>query len=73
MAAVVSLRYNPDVAAQYQRLTERDKSAMRTIGAAMRKFLHTASGVLKHHTPYQPQAACPSLWVAWGKTASWAA
>lgn len=57
MAAVVSLRYNPDIAAQYQRLTRRGKPAMSALGAAMRKLVHTAFGVLKHQTPYQPQAA----------------
>lgn len=57
MAAVVSLKYNPDIAAQYQRLTRRGKSPMSALGAAMRKLVHIAYGVLKHQIPYQPQAA----------------
>lgn len=56
IATVVSRRHNPDIAAQYQRLLHRGKLAMSAPGAAMRKLLHTAFGVLKHHTPYQPQA-----------------
>lgn len=55
MAAVVSLRYNPDIAAQYQRLTARGKSNMSALGAAMRKLMHIAFGVLKTQTPYQAQ------------------
>jgi len=57
MAAVASLKCNPDIAAQYQRLTERGKSSMSALGAAMRKLLHIAYGVLKTQTPYQPQLA----------------
>lgn len=57
MAAVVSMRYNPDIAVQYQRLTARGKSKMSALGAAMRKLLHIAFGVLKTQTPYQPQIA----------------
>jgi len=57
MAAVVSLKHNPDIAAQYRRLTERGKSSMSALGAAMRKLVHIAYGVLKHQTPYQPQGA----------------
>lgn len=53
MAAVVSLRYNPDIAAQYQRLTARGKTKMSALGAAMRKLMHIAYGVLKTQTPYQ--------------------
>jgi len=56
MAAVVSLRYNPDIASQYQRLTARGKSTMSALGAAMRKLMHIAYGVLKTQTPYQAQA-----------------
>lgn len=57
MAAVVSLKHNPDIAAQYQRLTGRGKSAMSALGAAMRKLVHIAYGVLKHQIPYQAQRA----------------
>lgn len=57
MAAVVSLRYNPDIAAQYRRLTGRGKTSMSALGAAMRKLVHIAYGVLKTQTPYQAQTA----------------
>ena len=57
MAAVVSLRYNPDIAAQYARLTGRGKTSMSALGAAMRKLMHIAYGVLKTQIPYQAQVA----------------
>ena len=55
MAAVVAIRYNPDIKAQYERLTGKGKSKMSAIGAAMRKLVHICFGVLKHQIPYQPQ------------------
>ena len=55
MAAVVAIRYNPDIKAQYERLTSKDKSKMSALGAAMRKLVHICFGVLKHQQPYQPQ------------------
>lgn len=57
MAAVVAIRYNPDIRAQYQRLLARGKSKMSALGAAMRKLVHICFGVLKHQTPYQPRCA----------------
>jgi len=57
MAAVVAIRHNPDIRAQYQRLLARGKSKMSAIGAAMRKLVHICFGVLKHQTPYQPMCA----------------
>ncbi|MFI3188879.1 MAG: IS110 family transposase, partial [Methylococcales bacterium] len=56
MAAVVAIRYNPDIKAQYERLTSKGKSKMSALGAAMRKLVHICFGVLKHQQPYQPQA-----------------
>jgi len=56
-AAVVAIRYNPDIKAQYERLTNKGKSKMSALGAAMRKLVHICFGVLKHQQPYQPQAA----------------
>jgi transposase len=56
MAAVVAIRYNPDIKAQYERLTSKGKSKMSALGAAMRKLVHICLGVLKHQQPYQPQA-----------------
>jgi transposase len=56
MAAVVAIRYNPDIKAQYERLTSKGKSKMSALGAAMRKLVHICFGVLKHQQPYQPQS-----------------
>lgn len=56
MAAVVATRHNPDIRRQYIRLLKRGKSKMSAIGAAMRKLVHICFGVLKHQTPYRPQA-----------------
>lgn len=57
MGAVVAIRHNPDIRRQYQRLTARGKSKMSALGAAMRKLLQIAYGVLKHQTAYDPQWA----------------
>ena len=56
MAAVVAIRSNPDIKAQYQRLTSNGKSKMSALGAAMRKLVQICFGVLKHQQPYQPQS-----------------
>jgi len=53
MAAVVAVRYNPDIRALYIRLLARGKSKMSAIGAAMRKLVHICYGVVKHQTPYR--------------------
>jgi len=55
MAAVVATTYNPDIKAQYLRLTRSGKSKMSALGAAMRKLVQICFGVLKHQQPYQPQ------------------
>ncbi len=55
MAAVVATRYNPDIQAQYERLTKKGKSKMSALGAAMRKLVQICFGVLKHQKPYQTQ------------------
>jgi transposase len=57
MAAVVATTYNPDIKALYQRLTNKGKSKMSALGAAMRKLVQICFGVLKHQQPYQPQVA----------------
>lgn len=57
MAAVVAIRHNPDIKAQYERLTRKGKSKMSALGAAMRKLVHICFGVLKHQKPYQPKTA----------------
>lgn len=56
MAAVVAIRYNPDIQRQYERLLANGKTKMAALGAAMRKLVHICFGVLKHQTPYLPQA-----------------
>ena len=55
MAAVVSIRHNPDIKQQYERLLRNGKAKMSAICAAMRKLVHICFGVLKHQQPYQPQ------------------
>jgi transposase len=60
MAAVVAIRYNPDVRALYQRLLAKGKAKMAALGAAMRKLVHIMFGVLKHQMPYRPQVALAS-------------
>jgi transposase len=55
MAAVVATTFNPDIKAQYERLTNKGKSKMSALGAAMRKLVQICFGVLKHQQPYQPQ------------------
>lgn len=55
MAAIVAVRYNPDVKALYERLLAKGKSKMSALGAAMRKLVHICFGVLKHRTPYLPK------------------
>ena len=54
MAAVVAVRFNPDVKALYERLLARGKPKMAALGAAMRKLVHLCFGVLKHQANYQP-------------------
>jgi transposase len=55
MAAVVAIRYNPDIKQQYERLVRRGKSKMLALGAAMRKLVQICFGVVKHQNQYQPQ------------------
>lgn len=57
MAAVTAAHHNADVRAQYQRLLRRGKAKMTALGAAMRKLLHIAFGVLKSQQPYQPRCS----------------
>lgn len=45
--AIAAIRYNPQVRALSLRLKERGKCPMQIIGAAMRKLVHIAFGVLK--------------------------
>ena len=53
MAAVVATRHNPHIRTLYERLLARGKAKMAALGAAMRKLVQLAFGVLKHQKPYQ--------------------
>lgn len=53
--AMVALRYNPLIEKMGQRLTTSGKSKMSIVGAAMRKLIHLAFGVLKTGKPFDPQ------------------
>lgn len=53
--AITATRFNPDVIDLYNRLIKRGKCKMAAIGAAMRKLVHIAFGVLKHNTKYTSQ------------------
>ena len=57
MAAVVGIRKNPDLRAQYGRLLARGKCKMAALGAAMRKLVHLCFGVLKSEGGYRPATA----------------
>lgn len=55
MAAIVAIRYNPDVKELYQRLLANGKNKMQALGAAMRKIVHICFGVIHHQVQYQVQ------------------
>lgn len=52
--AMVAIRHNPIVKALAERLEARGKTPMTIIGAAMRKMLHLAYGVVKTGKPFDP-------------------
>lgn len=52
--AISAMRHNPIVRAFCERLRSRGKSEMSLIGAAMRKLIHIAYGVLKTGRPFDP-------------------
>jgi transposase len=52
--AITALRFNPLIKAFGLRLSAQGKSKMLIIGAAMRKLLHLAYGVLKSQRPFDP-------------------
>ncbi len=52
--AITALRFNPLIKALGVRLSAQGKSKMLIIGAAMRKLLHLAYGVLKSGKPFDP-------------------
>ena len=58
--AMVACKHNPFIRAQSQRLKQRGKLPKVIIGAAMRKLLHIAYGVLKSGQPFDPNFASTS-------------
>lgn len=57
--AVTALRCNPTIRAVRERLHAAGKPTMVIIGAAMRKLIHLAYGVLKSGKAYEPTCAHP--------------
>lgn len=57
LPALVALRFNPILKDLSQRLNAKGKSKMTIVGAAMRKLLHLAFGVLKTGKPFDPNYA----------------
>jgi transposase len=57
--AIAALRYNPTIKAIRTRLHAAGKPPMVIIGAAMRKLIHLAYGVLKSGRAYEPKCAHP--------------
>jgi len=55
--AIVATQHNPIVKAMSARMKERGKCPMVIIGAAMRKLIHIAYGVLKSGKPFDPHHA----------------
>lgn len=55
--AIVSVQSNQVVKTFARRLRENGKTPMQIIGAAMRKLLHIAFGVIKHGRPFDPNPA----------------
>jgi transposase len=54
LPALVALRRNPRITALRQRLREKQKHHLLIMGAAMRKLLHLAYGVLHSGKPFDP-------------------
>jgi transposase len=52
--AIAAIKYNPYIKALSVRLKERGLCPMQIIGAAMRKLVHLAYGVLKSGKPFDP-------------------
>ena len=53
--AIAAIKYNPYVKDLSERLRARGKCPMQVIGAAMRKLVHIAYGVLKSGKPFDPK------------------
>jgi transposase len=55
--AIVALKYNRVIDLFARRLRDNGKRPMQVIGAAMRKLLHIAYGVIKNNRPFDPAPA----------------
>ncbi len=55
MAALVAMRWNPDVAAYVARLAARGKTGKMAVVAAMTKLVRICFGVLKNQRPFDPE------------------
>src|SRR5262245_42327147 len=55
--ALTAMRFNPIARALHDRLLARGKHKMVIVGAIMRKLVHLAFGVLKHHQPFRADYA----------------
>lgn len=58
MPALVATRFNPDLKAKYQQLTQAGKPAKLAITAIMRKLIVLANALLKKGRPWQENPAC---------------
>jgi transposase len=56
MSTLVAVRYNPVLKACDERLRAVGKAAKVALTACMRKLLTILNAMVKHHTPWQPQA-----------------
>ena len=54
LPAITAMQHNPIIRDLKERLEQKGKPTKVIIGAAMRKLLHLAYGVLKHNTPFDP-------------------
>ena len=55
--AIVALKYNQVISDFARRLRENGKRPMQVVGAAMRKLIHIAYGVIKNNRPFDPTPA----------------
>lgn len=57
MPALVAMRFNPDMKAKYEHLTNAGKAPKQVITAIMRKLIVLANALLKKAMPWQPNLA----------------
>lgn len=53
--AITAIKHNPYIEELGERLRRRGKCPIQVIGAAMRKLIHIAYGVLKSGRPFDPE------------------